>query len=185
MNKRNGHWFTTYSGNKFFPLDARPEEVKIEDIAHALSLICRYGGHARQFYSVSQHSRHVAELLAKTHGDDTLTLQGLIHDATEAYLGDMVRPLKLSMPEYCSIEERLDAVIHEALEVPYPCFEDRAIIKWADNTLLMTERRELVNHSNFEWNIKEKPLDDLKIIPESPAGAKSNFTELWNQLKIS
>src|SRR5262245_27549306 len=103
MSQRIGDWMQTISGRKFWPLDPRPEEVCIEDIGHALSLVCRFGGHCHTFYSVAEHSVRVsllAEDMAKSsaHWTDEnirmIALSGLLHDAAEAYIGDMVRPLK-------------------------------------------------------------------------------------------
>lgn len=93
---RRGGWMQTYTGKAFYPLDPRPDEVCIDDIAHALSQIPRFGGHARRHYSVAQHSWHMSCLF----GNPLLAYQALLHDAQEAYLGDIVQPLKscLQMP---------------------------------------------------------------------------------------
>ena len=79
----------TYSGVEFYPLDPRAEEIRIEDIAHALSNLCRYGGHVRRFYSVAEHSVSVAKACVPR-----CTLWGLLHDAAEAYLVDLPAPIK-------------------------------------------------------------------------------------------
>ena len=81
---RNGSWLQTYTGIQFWPLDPRPEEIDIQDIAHALSLLCRFNGHCQRFYSVAEHSVHVSTILAPEFG-----LWGLLHDAAEAYLSDI------------------------------------------------------------------------------------------------
>src|SRR4051812_20612492 len=89
-----GDWMQTYTGRAFWPLDAQPEDVDPLDIAAALSMLCRYGGHVSRFYSVAEHCLLMSEAVAPEHA-----LWALLHDATEAYMGDMVRPLKRQMPE--------------------------------------------------------------------------------------
>jgi hypothetical protein len=88
---RRGDWMQTFTGRAFYPLDPRPEDIDPVDIAHALSLICRYGGHSSRFYSVAEHCVLMSHAVAPEHA-----LWALLHDATEAYLGDMIRPLKRS-----------------------------------------------------------------------------------------
>src|ERR1700683_336889 len=84
-----GAWIVTFSGRRFYVLDPRPSDVRIEDIAHSLSLQCRFNGHVKNFYSVAQHSVLVSERC-----DPADALYGLLHDASEAYIGDMSAPLK-------------------------------------------------------------------------------------------
>lgn len=136
-------WILTYTGRKFWPLEPKAEDVCIEDIAHALSNICRYGGHSKHFYSVAQHSWLVSYLV---HEDNALW--GLMHDAAEAYIGDMVSPLKGATrfvfdtsegADYQTaeiIEERVQKVIAEALDLPWPPPNYKA----ADHVALMIER---------------------------------------------
>jgi len=90
MAARIGDWIQTYTGKRFWPLDPRPEDVDILDIAHSLSLLCRFTGHTSSFYSVSQHSILVAQEVPKR-----LRLWALFHDAAEAYIGDIARPTNL------------------------------------------------------------------------------------------
>ena len=84
-------YVSTYTGKQFFPLDPQQDQVDIEDIAHGLAYQCRFNGQTRYFYSVAQHSLIVAGLVPKR-----LYLAALLHDAAEAYMGDMVKPLKQS-----------------------------------------------------------------------------------------
>ncbi len=106
-----GNWIQTYSGRQFWPLEPRAEDVAVEDIAHALSLLCRYGGHSSRFYSVAEHCVLVSHKCG---------LHGLLHDAAEAYLLDIPRPVKALMPEYKWAEERVIVAIYEALGVTLP-----------------------------------------------------------------
>lgn len=104
---------TLRSGQRVDLLDPQPEQIRIDDIAHALSHICRWGGHGRTFYSVAEHS-----IILSYHVSDPLW--GLLHDATEAYVGDMVRPLKRVMPWFEQIEARWDAAIRQAFRLGDP-----------------------------------------------------------------
>lgn len=108
-------YIRTFSGLKFYPLDPRPEDVRIVDIAHHLSNQCRWAGAVKTFYSVCLHSLHVSMMCHKEHA-----LAALLHDASEAYLCDMPKPAKLGMPEYQGIEDRLQSVIASALGFEYP-----------------------------------------------------------------
>lgn len=128
---RRGDWFATFTGRRFFPLDPRPEDVCIHDIAHALGQIARYGGHARAFYSVAEHSIHVSHAFA----DPETALEGLLHDSAEAYLGDIQRPLKPDLAGYKEIERRVEAAIWTALG----CGPPRAEVKEADDAIVVDE----------------------------------------------
>lgn len=110
---RVGDWIQTYTGGQFWPLDPREDEVRIEDIAHHLSMLCRYTGAVREFYSVAQHSVLVSWIVPERHARD-----GLCHDFSEAYLIDLPRPIKRSGELgriYLEIEARVDKVIREKL----------------------------------------------------------------------
>lgn len=96
----------------------RPDEFRIEDVPHCLAMICRYNGFVRQFYSVAQHSVLVCELAEALHGKGDISHCALLHDATEAYLGDISRPFKACLPDYKRIEAHVHDVIVEALKLP-------------------------------------------------------------------
>ena len=140
MNEYDGHWITTYTGKKFHYLDPKIEEIDIKDIAHALSLTCRFGGHCREFYSVAEHSIRVAEICKNK-------LAGLLHDAHEAYLHDVPRPIKHDMPIYIKIADNVQKVIERCF---YLSSYDTFDIKNADNTLLATEARDLMSNVD-DW----------------------------------
>jgi GNAT superfamily N-acetyltransferase len=108
-------WIMTYTGKSVNPLDVDPKEICIQDIAHALACCNRFAGHVAKPVSVAQHSVVVSKLAApgqlSTAERCMLALQGLLHDASEAYLGDVTKWLKASMPVYLEAEKRLQAVI--------------------------------------------------------------------------
>lgn len=127
----------------------KPGSIEIRSIAAALSKICRFGGHCPQFYSVAEHSVHAA-LLAQKHGccDDAVRAV-LLHDATEAYLGDMVKPLKAMNPEYAKLEQRFEAVIGEAFGVDFRRWNDE--IKRFDRAMLKAEKIAMWPTDATEW----------------------------------
>jgi len=133
---RRGDWIQTYSGVAFWPLDPRVEEIRIEDIAHSLSLQCRYAGHTRDFYSVAQHSVIVSEIC-----DPEDAIWGLLHDGGEAYLIDLPRPIK-HLPDlsaYRAAERALQAVIMERFGIRTPEPES---VQRADRAMLWIEYRD-------------------------------------------
>lgn len=180
---KNGTWFATFTGTKFYLTDPRPEDVFIEDISHALSMVCRFGGHTCRFYSVAQHSVYCQQVVEEWHPKDYLLhLHTLLHDASEAYLGDVVRPLKLQMPDYQVYEAKMTAAIYVGLGLPEPTDEQHAIIKRADNILLMTERRDLIKHRGIEWTVQAQPWTK-KIIPWSNSDAEHRFFLAYEHLR--
>lgn len=142
---RKGDWMQLFSGKRFWPLDPRPEEVDILDIAHALSQQCRYAGHCLSYYSVAQHS-----VLVSRHVPPEYAVWGLLHDAAEAYLVDLPRPVKVSVTGYVEAEEKvLQAVAeHFGLALPFP-----DAVHWADVEALVTEKRDLMAPCEWDWNL--------------------------------
>lgn len=184
---RIGNFIITYMGKQFYPLDPQPEDYLLEDIAHSLSKMCRFGGHSEYFYSVAQHSVLCATK-AREDGRSTLfQLWMLFHDLSEAYLGDMTRPLKEMLPEYVEIEELVQGVGWDAFEIPQPTDEDWKEIKYYDNLLLYNEIKAIkVNHP--AWNsVLPDDFDHVPVYEISMAEAKSWFittaTELLEKYK--
>jgi uncharacterized protein len=168
-------WIQTYSGGQFWPLNARVEEVQLTDIAHALSMICRYTGHVREFYSVAQHSV-IASLIVPFED----AKWALMHDATEAYLCDVARPVKPFLGEYKEIENQLMGVICSKFGL---ALEEPASVKQADLILLATERRDLMAAPPVPWLSTENvtPLNGI-IHPVPPAKAKEIFLKRFTEL---
>lgn len=131
-------WIQTSSGQQFHLLVPEPQTILIEDIAHALAHLCRFNGHCREFYSVAQHSVLVSRHLPLHH-----RLEGLLHDAAEAYLGDLVHPLKMlpGLEGYRVLEDRLLQIIAERFDLKWPMSE---AVKQADLALLQAEARDLM-----------------------------------------
>lgn len=182
---RCGDWFLSFKGNRIWPFDMRPGDIDIEEIAHALGNICRFGGHVPAgFYSVAQHSVHVAEALA----DEPLSIRqvGLLHDATEAYCGDMIRPIKRSLPEYRAMEDGIWAAIAGRfdLELSIP-----QAVKEADARMLQTERRDLLAPHPWKWTNAQANPDyplpyDFKVEPWSPREAADLFLAAFEEMDL-
>lgn len=179
-NWLSGGWIQTFTGRRFYPLSPRIEDICIDDIAHALSNICRYGGHSRQFYSVAQHSCMVSDWCPSEH-----KLEGLMHDTPEAYLGDIVRPVKHSdgMTFYRKAEGRVEMLINASFDVDVTP-DSRVIVKHFDNRALFTERKFLLNNSSMDWSMPESepfPIDHLDAW--TPEQAEDEFLERYYTLQ--
>lgn len=172
--QQRGNWMQTYTGRRFYPLDPRPEDVDPVDIAHALSLICRYGGHVDRFYSVAEHCILVSQAVAPEH-----RLWALLHDATEAYVGDMVRPLKLNMPAYRAVEDRVMAAVAAR-------FRLRGSMPWdvkdADTRILLTERDALMSATKHPWAIEGMEPLPVRVQGLPPMSAQLDYLAELEQL---
>ncbi len=148
----------TFSGIAFDLLNPQPEMIRIEDIVHSLALINRFNGAAIFPYSVAQHSLYVARLLPSP-----LKLHGLLHDAAEAYVGDMVSPLKKIMSEYKKVEAGISRVVADVFGLAFPEPEE---VKMADLAVLSAEREQVLLPSYGPWyknfslpaNIRIEPM---------------------------
>jgi len=161
MSKEDA-WIQTYSGKKFHIFDPKPEEVDIEDIAHALSLLCRFNGQCNMFYSVAEHSMYVANEV-ENEGSVELTVAALFHDASEAYIGDMTKPLKRYMDSYKEVENNIQRVIEKKFYLTENIFDNK-IIKDADMAVLLAEKRDLMSEEPEPWDINVTPIS-TKIVP--------------------
>lgn len=174
---RKGAWMQTYSGGMFFPLDPRPEEIDEYDLAHALSQMCRYGGHSRHFYSVAQHS-----VLVARKAPAELRLWALLHDSPEAYVADIVRPAKGALqPAYGSLEVSIMGAIakHFGLEGNEP----PAAVMELDNLILFDEGEALLHPHPIggRWWEAYAPGLGIKIEPWPPAEAEQVFLIMLRQ----
>lgn len=155
----------------------RPEDsiYEITDIAHGLSNICRFGGHCNEFYSVAQHCVMASQFVKGSHCYDAL-----MHDAAEAFIGDIPSPLKMLLPDYKKIEKKIEADIFKRFNVNFPLPPE---VKHIDLVMLATERRDLTPPDNGDWGILEgiTPLRQT-IKPWSPKEAYEAFINRYNKL---
>jgi len=140
---------TTYRRHEFDPLDPENSPIDPIDIAHALSLLCRAGGHFPHFYSVAQHSLNCAEEARCRSYPKSVILFCLLHDASEAYLSDITRPVKAHLPAYLEIENTLQNAIYRHFAKRLPTEDERALIKEVDDTLLHYEFLTIMNETVY------------------------------------
>lgn len=158
-----GPYTGTFTRGRFYPLDPRADEVKIEDIAAGLSKQCRFNGHIDRFYSVAEHSVIASTLTTDIHMARWL----LMHDASEAYIGDMVRPLKAVIPQFQEIEDRIMDVIARKFGL---IGNMPAEVKQIDNIMCSTEKRDLIPGSQ-PWPgmppaISTMAIPEREVLPE-------------------
>ncbi len=162
---------------KFFDFDNPDDNIySVSDVAHALSHICRFTGHTKTFYSVAQHCV-MASFIVPTH----LRLAALLHDAAEAFIGDVSSPLKAMLPDYKVIEARVERAIFKRFgvyDMPY-----YKAVKDADMIMLATERRDLMPYIAEEWDCLRgvEPLTEC-IHPWTPAKAYLAFMQRYSAL---
>ena len=169
----------TSAGTYFHFLEPERSAIDIETIAHALSHICRFTGHTSSFYSVAQHSVLVSRLVPPEHA-----LAGLLHDAPEAYLGDVAAPLKMLLPDYKAIEARVEAEVLRRFCLP-PKLPPQ--VKDADRLALAIEQHALMPMHDDVWACDRHPDYDrtrnmVQITPEIPAVARKLFMARFRQL---
>ena len=167
----------TFTGKRVNPLHMYLDDISIDDIAHSLSLICRFNGQCLQFYSVAEHSIIVADLVHREiynlsaelyEGGDAKVkktcLAALLHDGAEAYIGDIVRGLK-QQDQYKYIRE-VEKQIMGMIVTKYNCSPaDWDLIKYMDNVMLATEAKVLMPSSGKGWYLPETALRAMPVLP--------------------
>lgn len=167
----SGTCMITRSGRMVDLLNVKPEDIDLEDIAHALAHTNRFTGHARRPYSVAEHSINVARFLP-----EPIKIYGLLHDAHEAYIGDISTPFKGALdwaPGFTEIlarhTRRIDEAIYAALEIPPPAAAIEQAVKYADTTMGVKELRELFDHPPPD--IERLPVPSWKLAQEAATPA--------------
>lgn len=155
----------TYTGRKFDPMHIKPKNICLEDIAHALSYLCRGGGQTLIFYSVAQHCLNCAEEARARGWSDRMILACLLHDASEAYISDIIRPVKAHLSNYLEIEEMIMNVIWEKFALNDLTSEEHAMWKQIDNDILSAELPVLFPGEKTHQTAPLQSAPDLKEHP--------------------
>lgn len=155
-------YIRTFKNRKFCFDDLDNNVYDIEDIAHSLSMQCRWTGHTKVFYSIAEHSSLMFDALP-----DEYKLEGLLHDASEAWLTDLSRPVKAYVPEYRKLQHRVEAAVAKAFNVPFPMSEP---VKKLDDAMLKTEWEQLFDRTDIYIGLDLKPAEGV-------------FIQGWNWMK--
>jgi hypothetical protein len=179
---RVGNWMQTSLGGKFFPADPRPEEIFISDIANGLALICRYGGQGsvNHFYSVAEHS-YLMALYAREvlNWPADAVLATLLHDASEAYMNDLVRAVKQAVNgTYSALEARIQAMIFEKYRLTATAAEYAVRIKELDNRIVPTEKAAIMRYDQ-PWAHDRFPPLDVVVKCYTSARAKAAWISMY------
>jgi len=170
----------TISGFVVNLLNPDPDTISIQDIAHNLARINRFNGATKVPYSVADHSVWVSKVVPEEHA-----LAGLLHDASEAYLGDIVAPLKPLLRDYCYLEERFDAVIGKTFNVCVGGSTPHEVRK-ADKAAALLEMFAVEHPAYKEYQVEIQNLDGVlrqqPIVPRSPEQAAENFINRFNEI---
>lgn len=172
-------YIVTYTGKKVYPLDPDPDTLCIEDIAHALSNICRFTGHVKTFYSVAQHSVLVSNFCG-------LPIHGLLHDASEAYLADVASTIKPAFSAFRHAEMILMEAIYAKFNLPDLSKDEKKAIKHTDKAMLKVEWNALMNDTNnYGLGVDLSEVPELHFVLGgcfSPVEAERVFLITFNML---
>lgn len=166
-------WVHTFTGQRFDLFDPTPESVRIADIAHALSQICRYTGHAKRFLSVAEHCVLVADELYVETGIPELAWSGLLHDAHEAYTGDVATPIKRVLGDsWRDFERHIERIVRRRFGVLHS-------VREADLRALVTERREVLPHPELfaDWDLPDAEPYPVLLHHWAPLTAERHWLE--------
>lgn len=187
-------WMQTYSGRRFYPLAPTADDIELADIAHGLAMTCRYGGHSRHFYSVAEHCVLVSKCVEEWAIGSGLSpqlvrawaLEGLLHDSAEAYIGDMIRPLKHQpeMLEFRKAEAAIERAVFQRFAIN-SSDQSSAAVKAIDDRILVDEIRSLMPAPEMYgvWVGELAPLG-VEISGWSPANAERAFMVRYRELTI-
>jgi hypothetical protein len=169
-------WIQTFTGRGFTPLTPKVWDISVLDIAHSLSNQCRWNGHTRRFYSVAQHSVHVALYCSLEN-----QLAALMHDSAEAYLSDLPTPLKKVMPQYRHFEVNLWETIAERFELSVTLPDE---VHYVDRQMLAIEYKQLMEPcpAGFHWDYPPIRIPELALPAWQPLEARNIFLQLFYKL---
>lgn len=169
------NWIQTYTGRAFEPLHPQADQIDIVDIAHALSMLCRFNGHCGRFYSVAEHSVWVSRRVAPQHA-----AWGLLHDAAEAYVSDVARPIKPHIAGFEEIENGILKAVAERFALGEEIPEE---VLQADIRMLATERAQLMVTAPRDWSELEGFLPyDFVVACWTPEIAKHAFLSRYYEI---
>lgn len=173
-------YITTARGIHFDPIEPEEELLRIRDIAHSLSLICRANGHTTHFYSVAQHSICCAKEAMTRGYKREVALGCLLHDGSEAYLSDVTRPVKKDLTYYLQVEERLQNMIFSHFIGRELSKEEQTQVFEIDDQMLSAEFLKLMPETLNEWYRELKR--EVTCAFEDPAKVETEFLALYEQL---
>lgn len=181
---KRGYFTQTVSGRKFWPLSPDPADVSPRDIAHSLAHLCRFNGHVSEFYSVAQHSVFVSDLIRRAFSDPVVALWALLHDAAEAYIADLPRPLKVAdeLTDYRAIEQNVQGAICVKFGLP---LEMPEAVKRADNIALITEARDFMGDPEWAKDFASAAHiqpDEGQLVALAPRSALAQFQARLTEL---
>ena len=174
---KEGHFIQTISGKKVWPFSLELEDIDIGDIAHSLSMQCRFNGQITKFYSVAEHCYFASKMIDEYLGP-VAQLEALLHDGCEAYIGDMVMPLKRSFSEFRKLEEDITNKVWKKFNLSgdYRLFVDIVDVK-----MCATEAKQLIVGDLSDWKLSETPYN-FSLPCWNPAKANIEFIKRYNEL---
>jgi hypothetical protein len=172
-------WMETFTGKRFYSLNPKAEDVDIIDIAHSLSNQCRYGGHTNIHYSVATHCCVLSDYMRRRSSSRRDALIALMHDAGEAYLSDIVRPIKHRVTQLKEVEAAIDRVVFEAFSLPAVLPQ---WLKLIDSQIINDERSVVMSDSGNDWSTSALEPLGVVIPAWAPTRAKFEFLLRFYQL---
>lgn len=177
-------WIQTYTGRKFYPLNPSPDDIDILDIAHALAMKVRYTGHCRAFYSVAEHSIHMARFADGYIDGPEVALWALLHDASEAYLPDVSRPIKDQIPGFREWEDAILEAVAIKYDLLWPIPPDvQDFVKGLDTRILLTEMDLLLPGDEARNTLDGYEPLDVRLHLWTPAWAEREFLSVFHKLQ--
>ncbi len=173
---------TTYTKKTFDPLAPKAELIDIRDIAHALSMLCRANGHFPVFYSVAQHSLNCMREAKERGLSERVQLACLLHDASEAYISDVTRPVKSALPEYKNIEKGLETAIYEKWLGGITA-DEYAVMREIDDVMLYHEFLRFMGERL--WENEPKLYSKPRFFFELFGGVEKEFTAAFSCLQTA